>query len=150
MSWLRAVLISMAAMFLSFSCRAPALAQVHPEGHGATAGAPLAARHIHIRVTDVERTKTFYRDKLGLKVTNERPGEVVEFPGLWFGKFRGTGKLETGGITIGMGAASVQKTYDELKAKGVNIPKPPAPARDEWAFGLTDPDGYAIEIEGPK
>lgn len=116
----------------------------------AGAAATLEARHIHIRVMDVEKTKAFYRDKLGLKVTNERGGAVVEFPGLWFGKWSGTGAIPTGGITIGLAAKSVQATYDMMKKNGVNIPKPPAPARDEWAFSFQDPDGYAIEVEGPK
>jgi catechol 2,3-dioxygenase-like lactoylglutathione lyase family enzyme len=112
--------------------------------------APLAARHIHIRVMDVERTKAFYRDKLGLKVTNERADAVVEFPGLWFGKWAGTGSIPTGGITIGLAAKSVQATYDLLKKNGVSLPKPPAPARDEYSFTFKDPDGYEIEVEGPK
>ena len=113
-------------------------------------GAPLEARHIHIRVMDVEKTKAFYRDKLGLKVTNERAGAVVEFPGLWFGKWNGKGAIPTGGITIGLAAKSVQATYDMLKKNGVSLPKPPAPARDEFAFTFKDPDGYEIEVEGPK
>ena len=124
---------------------ATARAQQHADPTG-----PLTARHIHIRVMDVEKTKAFYRDKLGLKVTNERPGAVVEFPGLWFGKWAGKGAIPVGGITIGMGAKSVQATYDALKKNGVSLPKPPAPARDEWAFTFHDPDGYEIEVEGPK
>lgn len=114
------------------------------------APAPLSARHIHIRVMDVERTKSFYRDKLGLKVINERPGEVVEFEGLWFGKWRGSGPIPTGGITIGLHAASVEATYNTLKQRGVDLPKPPAPMRNEFAFSFKDPDGYEVEIEGPK
>ena len=56
---------------------------------------------------DVEKTKAFYRDKLGLKVTNERPGAVVEFPGLWFGKWAGKSAIPVGGITIGMVGALI-------------------------------------------
>ena len=119
------------------------------EHHG-DSNAPLAARHIHIWVADVARTKAFYSAKLGLKVTNERAGEMVEFPGLWFGRWKGTGAIPTGGITIGMGAKSVQATSDALKKNGVNLPKPPGEAHGEWAFSFSDPDGYAIEVEGPK
>ena len=54
--------------------------------------AQLKVRHIHVWVKDVNSTKAFYRDKLGLTVTSERAGEVVEFEGgsLWFGN-GGTG-----------------------------------------------------------
>ena len=109
----------------------------------------VSVRHIHIRVMDVQRTKAFYRDKLGFTVTNET-ATVVEFPGLWFGNWRGQGPIPTGGITIGLGAKSVEAYYNELKSRGVDLPNPPAPARDEWAFTFKDPDGYAIEVEGPK
>ena len=137
MTWRSMVLAGMAVALLAI----PSFSQEQP---------PLKARHIHIRVLEVERTKAFYRDKLGLKVINERPGEVVEFEGLWFGKWRGTGPIPTGGITIGLHATSVQTTYDTLKQHGVVLPEPPAPARDEFAFSFKDPDGYEIEIEGPK
>lgn len=112
----------------------------------------LSVRHVHIWVTDVERTKAFYRDELGLTVSNERPGESVEFEkgALWFGKFRGTGKPATNAITIGIAAASVQAAYDALKKNGVALPNAPSEAHGEWHFVLTDPDGYSIEIEGPK
>jgi catechol 2,3-dioxygenase-like lactoylglutathione lyase family enzyme len=110
---------------------------------------PLEVRHIHIRVNDVERTKAFYRDKLGFKVTNETP-TVVEFPGLWFGKWNGQGTLVPQGITIGIVAKSVDAAYQMLKMHGVDIPKPPAEAHGAWAFTFKDPDGYEVEVEGPK
>jgi len=127
--------------------------QSHSQGfaqQGAAASAlGLEVRHIHIRVMDVKRTKAFYQDKLGMKVTNETP-TVVEFPGLWFGNWRGTGSIPTGGITIGVATKSVDATYAALKKNGVDIPKPPAAMRDEFSFTFKDPDGYEIEVEGPK
>jgi catechol 2,3-dioxygenase-like lactoylglutathione lyase family enzyme len=109
----------------------------------------LEVRHVHIRVMDVERTKAFYRDKLGFKVTNETP-TVVEFPGLWFGKWTGQGAIPTGGITIGLATKSVDATYAALKKNGVDLPKAPEPSHGEWSLMLKDPDGYNIEVEGPK
>jgi catechol 2,3-dioxygenase-like lactoylglutathione lyase family enzyme len=120
------------------------------QGQGSPA---LEVRHVHIRVNDVDRTKAFYRDKLGLKVSNETPGTVVEFEGgkLWFGKWRGAGAMAASpGITIGLHAPSVEAAYQMLKSRGVNLPNPPAPARDEFEFTFKDPDGYEIAIEGPK
>ncbi|MBI3935231.1 MAG: VOC family protein [Acidobacteria bacterium] len=128
-----------------------------PQAHSQQAAGPKPAanalgaemRHIHIWVMDIARTKAFYRDKLGFRVTNETP-TVVEFPGLWFGKWRGQGAIPTGGITIGIAAESVDAMYNELKKRGVDIPKPPAPMRNEFSFMFKDPDGYEIEVEGPK
>ena len=112
----------------------------------------LKVRHVHIWVTDVERTKAFYQDKMGFKVSHEMPGQNVEFNdgALWFGKFSGTGKPATNAITIGIGTGSVQAAYDTLKKNGADLPNPPSEAHGEWHFVLHDPDGYAIEVEGAK
>ena len=114
--------------------------------------AALKVRHIHIWVKDVGRTKLFYRDKLGFKLSSERAGENVEFEGgqLWFGKWRGSGTLDTNSITIGIGTSSVETAYQTLKKNGVSLPDAPSEAHGEWHFVFQDPDGYHIEVEGPK
>jgi predicted enzyme related to lactoylglutathione lyase len=111
----------------------------------------LDVRHVHIWVADVDRTKAFYRDVLGLTVSEERAGETVEFENgkLWFGKTRSSAPLATNAITIGLEAPSVQAVYDRLKARGVSVP-PPEERRYGWSFHLKDPDGYEIEIEGAR
>lgn len=116
-------------------------------------GTALGVRHIHLRVADVERTRDFYRDKLGLEVSDEHPGEKVEFEGgrLWFGVWRGDGPVPvTPAVVIGLEAKSVSAVYARLKRLGVAIPKPPEQESYGWSFRITDPDGYRIEIEGGK
>ena len=117
-----------------------------------TQAAPLKLRHVHIWVKDINRTKAFYHDKLGLTVSNERPGEMVEFEkgALWFGKFKSAGPLNTEAITIGIEADPVDAAYQMLKERGVSIPKPPEKRSYGMSFSLKDPDGYAIEVEGPR
>ncbi|OFV97738.1 MAG: hypothetical protein A3F68_12745 [Acidobacteria bacterium RIFCSPLOWO2_12_FULL_54_10] len=113
----------------------------------------MKVRHIHIRVSDVEKTKLFYRDKMGMKLTEERPGQVVEFEGgaLWFGKWQGQGPVPvTPAIVIGIEPPSVQALYDKLKAAGVAIANPPKEQSYGWSFMVKDPDGYMIEVEGPQ
>lgn len=114
--------------------------------------ASLRPGHVHIWVADVERTKAFYRDQIGLTVTSESPGQNVQFDGgkLWFGKFKGTGKPQTNGITIGIEAASVEAAYQTLKQRGLDLPHPPEQRPHGWSFHFSDPDGYAIEVEGNK
>ena len=145
MAW-RSLLLARAVVIFAAITSLP---QAYSQQSAAANALGLEVRHIHIRVMDVQRTKAFYRDKLGFKVTNETP-TVVEFPGLWFGNWRGQGAIPTGGITIGIATKSVDATYNELKKRGVDIPKPPAPMRDEFSFTFKDPDGYEIEVEGPK
>jgi len=113
----------------------------------------LSVRHIHLRVADVARTKAFYQDMLGLKVTDERPGDKVEFENgaLWFGKWKGGGPVPvTPAVVIGLEAKSVMAVYEHLKQQGVMVPKPPEKEGYGWSFRIKDPDGYGIEIEGNK
>ncbi|MCH8266748.1 MAG: VOC family protein [Acidobacteria bacterium] len=114
--------------------------------------AQLKVRHIHVWVKDVNSTKAFYRDKLGLTVTSERAGEVVEFEGgsLWFGKARFSGPIQTNGITIGIHADSVAAAYRALQQKGIDIAHPPEQHGERWAIFFEDPDGYKVEVEGGK
>jgi len=159
MKW-RSLLLAGAVVSLSaIMIHPPAYSQQKPSAAAPAAQAAakpaanalgLEVRHIHIRVMDVERTKAFYRDKLGFPVTNETPGQVVEFPGLWFGKWKEKGPIPTGGITIGLGTKSVEKTFQDLKKRGVAIKEPPTKPREEWSLTIQDPDGYNIEVEGPK
>jgi len=154
MTWRSLLLAGTAVALFAITFHPQAQGQQNSPAPAATASAAavptMEIRHIHIFVTDVERTKAFYRDKLGFKVTNENPGAVVEFPGLWFGKWREQGPIPTGGITIGIGTKSVDATYAEFKKRGVTIPNPPSKPREEWSFTFKDPDGYKIEVEGPK
>src|SRR5438046_794021 len=104
----------------------PALPVVSP----AQTDAGLKVRHIHIWVKDVERTKAFYRDKMGFQISHETPGANVEFNdgALWFGKFKGAGSPSTNAITIGLGTKSVQASYDALKKNGAPIADAPSEA----------------------
>ena len=93
-----------------------------------TGSAQLKVRHIHVWVKDVASTKAFYGDKLGLQVTSERAGEVVEFEGgnLWFGKARFSDPIQTNGITIGIHADSVEAAYRAYCSSGAStLPIPP-------------------------
>lgn len=40
---------------------------------------PLAVRHVNLRVSDMETSKTFYHDALGLMVVRHRPGSPLAF-----------------------------------------------------------------------
>ncbi len=122
---------------------------------GAQSSAPstgLKVRHVHVWVNDVEQTKAFYRDKIGLTVSAEDPGRSVQFENgqLWFGKKKTADPLGTNALTIGLGASSVDAAYRALKARGADVPQAPEAVRDEWHFMMTDPNGYPIEVEGPK
>jgi glyoxylase I family protein len=113
----------------------------------------VALHHLFIVVTDVERSRHFYTEILGLEVTAEGGGYV---------RLSGNGGFSIGmeqrppaqvggrGIEMVVLVDDVDRRYAEMVAKGAVFSGPPADqewgARHAW---LEDPDGYRISIFTP-
>ena len=110
-------------------------------------------------VSDMKRSVQFYRDTLGIPLKFESP-DWTEFEtgtttfALHGGgvqrQYQDTGDQSktAGACSIGFNVDDVDKTYDELKAKGVVFVMPPAQREGEGlrlAVGL-DPDGLPISF----
>ncbi|WP_329343185.1 VOC family protein [Streptomyces sp. NBC_01352] len=107
---------------------------------------------ILLRPTDPERSRAFYGEQLGLAVhrefgTGPQRGTVY---------FLGGGFLEVSGqsdaapspaVRLWMQVEDVSAAYDELRAKGVEIVRPPV--REPWGLiemWIRDPDGTRIVL----
>jgi lactoylglutathione lyase len=112
-----------------------------------------------IVVSDMQRSVDFYRDKLGIPLKFESP-EWTEFAtgdttlALHGGGVpaqqppAGDPSKIAGACSIGFNVQDVDKTYEELKAKGIRFVMPPTQREGEGirlAVGL-DPDGVAISF----
>jgi predicted enzyme related to lactoylglutathione lyase len=95
-------------------------------------------------VQDIERAKGFYRDTLGLQITNE-DGEWAE--------------VDANGLTIGLNGrvltfqpeGGLEETLDDLKNQGVEIPA--GISEHPWGRVATfkDSEGNDIQLyEAPK
>ena len=110
--------------------------------------------NVMLGASDLDRSRAFYRDKLGLTVKQEIPGFVF---------------LETGPVTLTLSAAharladqpgpsevvlavaGVRAAYAALKDAGVEFLREPANvAGDSWAANFRDPDGHLLSIFGPE
>ena len=104
---------------------------------------------LQLAVSDLDTSKDFYRDTLGLPLTTEEPGHMAEFQQgllrLRLGNMRGPQFSEP--VTVILLTRSVERAYRELKSKGVRIPAPPEDYSDrKRSFVFEDPDGYRIEV----
>jgi len=112
-----------------------------------------------VTVSDMKRSVEFYRDKLGIPLKFESP-EWTEFAtgtttlalhgGGVAREYHDTGDQSkiAGACSIGFNVDDVDKTYEELKAKGVNFVMPPTQREGEGiklAVGL-DPDGLPVSF----
>ncbi len=108
-------------------------------------------------VSDMERSIEFYRDKLGIPLKFQSP-EWTEFAtgattlalhgGGVPSEHRGDTSKIAGACSIGFNVDDVDKTYEELKAKGIHFVMPPTQREGEGiklAVGL-DPDGLPVSF----
>ena len=111
-----------------------------------------------ITVSDMARSVEFYRDRIGLPLKFESP-DWTEFStgtttlALHGGGIRremsgGDPSKSAGTCSIGFNVTDVDKTYAELKAKGIQFVMPPT-QREGEGIKLTvciDPDGLPISF----
>lgn len=110
-------------------------------------------------VSDMERSVEFYRDKLGIPLKFQSPDWTEFATGATTLALHGGGiKSEhpltadpskvAGACSIGFNVDDVDKTYEELKAKGIRFVMPPTQREGEGirlAVGI-DPDGLPISF----
>ncbi len=108
-------------------------------------------------VSDMGRSVEFYRDKLGIPLKFETP-EWTEFQtGTTTLALHGGGIVKEGGgdqskyagtCSIGFNVENVDKTYEELQARGVRFVMPPMQREGEGIrlAVCVDPDGLAVSF----
>ena len=113
-------------------------------------------------VSDVERSKRFYRDVLGATVYREYGGTscVLSFQGVWLllvtgGEptrdkpsvtFAPPGDPDRVSHELTMRVPDCQAAYDTLRARGVAFLTPPTDWGHEIRCFFRDPDGHLLEI----
>ena len=112
-----------------------------------------------IVVSDMQQSVQFYRDKLGIPLKFESPDWTEFATGATTLALHGGGVPDqrspagdpskvAGACSIGFNVDDVDKTYEELKAKGIRFVMPPTQREGEGirlAVAI-DPDGLAISF----
>ncbi|MFF3331676.1 VOC family protein [Streptomyces sp. NPDC002888] len=105
-----------------------------------------------IRPTDPERSRVFYGEQLGLAVYREfgtgADRGTVYFLGGGFLEIAGRSETPpSAAVRLWLQVADVNAAHDELRAKGVEIVRPPV--KEPWGLvemWITDPDGTRIVL----
>ncbi|MBM2809729.1 MAG: hypothetical protein HW416_488 [Chloroflexi bacterium] len=117
-------------------------------------------------VTDIERSRSFYRDVLGATVFREYGGTscVLQFQGSWLLLVTGGGPtkdkpdvsfatpadLHTVSHELTLRVPDCQAAYDVLASRGAEFLTPPVDWGHEIRCFFRDPDGHLIEISQVK
>jgi catechol 2,3-dioxygenase-like lactoylglutathione lyase family enzyme len=112
----------------------------------------VLSSRILLRPTDLERSRAFYRDDLGLAIYREF-GQGPERGTVFF---LGGGHLELSGssdhspapkMRLWLQVPDVRETHEELAARGIEVVR--EPRREPWGLiemWISDPDGLKIVI----
>lgn len=112
----------------------------------------VLSSRILLRPTDPERSRAFYGEQLGLAVYREF-GTGTERGTVYFlggGFLEVSGRAETPpdpAVRLWVQVADVSAAHDELRAKGVEIVRPPV--KEPWGLvemWIADPDGTPIVL----
>lgn len=119
----------------------------------------LSLDHAAVNVSNLEASRRFYEDGLGLKVVS-RPD--FDFPGVWY-SLGGTQQLhliEEADLAkpsnrqnhhFALQVADIKAAQKQLEGRGVKIVLGPNPRPDGVTqIFVADPDGYIIEISNPN
>ena len=111
-----------------------------------------------IVVSDMQRSIEFYRDKLGIPLKFESPAWTEFATGSTTLALHGGGvpgpppqgdpSKRAGACSIGFNVEDVDKTYEELQARGIQFVMPPT-QRDAESIKLAvaiDPDGLPVSF----
>lgn len=115
-----------------------------------------------VMVSDMQRSVEFYRDTLGIPLKFQSPDWTEFLTGTTTLALHGGGVPQkhsgppsegkpAGACSIGFNVEDVDKTYEELKAKGVRFVMPPT-QQDAEGIKLAvaiDPDGLTISFAQP-
>jgi catechol 2,3-dioxygenase-like lactoylglutathione lyase family enzyme len=109
--------------------------------------------HVGLNVADVERSRRFYRDVVGL-VEIARP--ALDFAGVWFRvgpkqelhligkKASGDGRFKE--CHFSLAVESIANASEHLTELGLAHGGPRRRADGAWQIDLVDPDGHSIEL----
>lgn len=102
-------------------------------------------------VSDYKRAVTFYRDILGLKLSEEYGGYWSEFDtGNVILAIRARGPVVKGGAMVALAVDDVKKAIEYLKAKKVKIIEEFHESEVCLMAIITDPDGNKIKLHQRK
>jgi predicted enzyme related to lactoylglutathione lyase len=112
---------------------------------------------IALQVKDLQRSRSFYLDQLGLRAASFSPPGAVVFDTrpIPFAVREPLVDLSASprlgwGVSLWLAADDAQGLYDRLVRAGVAIVQPVSRGPFGLQFSFSDPDGYTVTIHQPK
>jgi predicted enzyme related to lactoylglutathione lyase len=96
-------------------------------------------------VANLERTRTFYREVIGLELEMLEGYMLGKLPGTEFVFFEGETKPGTSPqVVFGLAVGGIDTLAERLVKQGVQVLTPVTEAPGGWAFEVADPDDHKL------
>jgi glyoxylase I family protein len=96
-------------------------------------------------VANLERTRKFYRDALGLDLEQQEGFLLGKLPGSELVFFQGEPKPGTSPqIVFGLEQGGIDTLAEQLASQGVQVLTPVSEAPGGWSFEFVDPDDHKL------
>jgi predicted enzyme related to lactoylglutathione lyase len=96
-------------------------------------------------VADLERTRKFYLDALGITLESQEGFLLGKLPGSELLFFEGESKPGTSPqVVFGLEQGGIDTLAEQLVKQGVQVLTPVSEAPGGWSFEFSDPDGHAL------
>jgi catechol 2,3-dioxygenase-like lactoylglutathione lyase family enzyme len=107
--------------------------------------------NVHIYVRDVERSRAFYRDLLGIPLTGDEHWLEADLGGVRFALHPLSPSVEeisSGSVSVNFRVRDVDEAAERIRAAGFEAREV---MREEYgaSFEVVDPDGYRIYLFQP-
>ena len=113
-------------------------------------GLVTAIDNVHIYVRDMGRSRSFYRDLLGIPLDGDAHWQEADLGGVRFALHEAPEGLEpaAGTVKVNFRVADADDAAARLRERGVDVEEQ---MREEYgvSYRLLDPDGYRIYLFQP-
>jgi catechol 2,3-dioxygenase-like lactoylglutathione lyase family enzyme len=124
----------------------------------AAGGAGLAAvpnlkaitlNHVTVRVPDLQKTSKFYQEFFGMKLAQQSQTiHILSVGESFFGIEQKPGGAALDHYDFGLQGWDAKAMRAKVAAHGLSIT--PGSRGDDESFKFTDPDGFVVQVNGPK
>jgi catechol 2,3-dioxygenase-like lactoylglutathione lyase family enzyme len=124
----------------------------------AAGGAGLAAvpslkaitlNHVTVRVPDLQKTSKFYQEFFGMKLAQQSQTiHILSVGESFFGIEQKPGGAALDHYDFGLQGWDAEAMRAKVAAHGLSIT--PGSRGDDESFKFTDPDGFVVQVNGPK
>src|SRR5476649_1200842 len=109
----------------------------------------ITLNHVTVQVPNLQRTSKFYQDFFGMKLAQQSETiHILRVGEQFFGLEQAAGPAKLNHYDFGLQGWNAAAMRAKVAAHGLKIT--PGSRGDDESFKFNDPDGFVVQVNGPK